>query len=149
MIIIYNHIFTYFPFRETFHSHNILLSLWLHFSISLSTQLDLGNFDAQTARVLTVCSCHVTYAFESESTLYSCLNVKELLARSRREIWRWSDCNWTRTQASLVKWLSVRLRTKWFWVRVQLQEFCLVTFGRGAQKPSHFMQTVQVSTNWI
>ena len=47
---------------------------------------------------LTVCSCHVTYAFQSESTLYSCLNVKELLARSRGEIWRWSDCNWTRTQ---------------------------------------------------
>ena len=68
--------------------------------------------------------------FQSESTLYSCLNVKELLARSRREIWRWSDCNWTRTQNHLVlkrtlnhlaKWLSVRLRTKWFWVRVQLQ----------------------------
>ena len=35
---------------------------------------------------LTVCSCHATYAFESESTLYSCLNFKELLARSRREI---------------------------------------------------------------
>ena len=35
---------------------------------------------------LTVCSCHVTYAFPSESALYSCLNVKELLARSRREI---------------------------------------------------------------
>ena len=29
---------------------------------------------------MTVCSCHVTYAFQSESTLYSCLNVKELLA---------------------------------------------------------------------
>ena len=43
-------------------------------------------------RSLTVCSCHVTYAFQSESILYSCLNVKELLARSRREIWRWSDC---------------------------------------------------------
>ena len=28
---------------------------------------------------LTVCSCHVTYMFQSESTLYSCLNVKELL----------------------------------------------------------------------
>ena len=27
----------------------------------------------------TVCSYHVTYAFQSESTLYSCLNVKELL----------------------------------------------------------------------
>ena len=34
----------------------------------------------------TVCSCHVTYAFQSESRLYSCLNVKELLARSRREV---------------------------------------------------------------
>ena len=34
----------------------------------------------------TVCSYHVTYAFQSESTLYSCLNVKELLARSRSEI---------------------------------------------------------------
>ena len=44
------------------------------------------------------------------------------------------DCNWTRTQnhlvlkrtlnqmASLAKWLGVRLRTKWFWVRVQLQK---------------------------
>ena len=27
----------------------------------------------------TVCSCHVTYTFQGESTLYSCLNVKELL----------------------------------------------------------------------
>ena len=35
---------------------------------------------------LTVCFYHVTYAFQSESTLCSCLNVKELLARSRREI---------------------------------------------------------------
>ena len=29
---------------------------------------------------LTVSSHHVTYVFQSESTLYSCLNVKELLA---------------------------------------------------------------------
>ena len=84
---------------------------------------------------MTVCSYHVTYAFQSESTLCSCLNVKELLARSRREIWSLSDCNWTRTQnylvckrtlnhlakLSLAKWLSRRLRTKWFWVQVQLQ----------------------------
>ena len=27
--------------------------------------------------------------------------------------------------ASLAKWLSVRLRTKWFWVRVQLQKVIL------------------------
>ena len=51
---------------------------------------------------MTVCVCHITYAFQSESTLYSCLNVKELLARSRREIWSLSDCNWTRTQNHLV-----------------------------------------------
>ena len=82
---------------------------------------------------LTVCSCHVSYAFQSQSTLYSCLNLKELLAWSRREIWSLSDCNWARTQdhlvrkrtlnhlvkmAGLAKWLRVRLRTKWFWVRV-------------------------------
>ena len=35
---------------------------------------------------LTVCSYHVMYAFQSESKLYSCLNVKKLLAQSRREI---------------------------------------------------------------
>ena len=40
---------------------------------------------ANTDKV-SVCSCHVTYAFESESTLRSCLNGKELLARSRREM---------------------------------------------------------------
>ena len=71
----------------------------------------------------TVCSCHVMYAFHSESTLYSCLNVKELLARSWRQIWSLSDCNWTRTQkhlvrkrtlnhlAKLTKWLSCVLST--------------------------------------
>ena len=62
----------------------------------------------RTSSFLTVCSCHVTYAFQSESTLYSYLNVKELLARSRREIW------------SLAEWLSVCLWTKWLWVWFQL-----------------------------
>ena len=52
---------------------------------------------------LTVCSCHVTYMFQSESTFYSCLNVKELLAQSRHKIWRLSDCNWIRTQNHLVR----------------------------------------------
>ena len=36
---------------------------------------------------LTVCSSHVTCAFQSESTLYSCLNFKELFARNRRGIY--------------------------------------------------------------
>ena len=45
------------------------------------------------------------YMFQSESTLYSCLNVKELLAQCRCKISSWCDCNWTRTQNHLVrKW---------------------------------------------
>ena len=51
---------------------------------------------------LTVCSCHVTYAFQSESTLFSYPNVKELLAHTSCEIWRWGDCNWSRTKNHLV-----------------------------------------------
>ena len=49
-----------------------------------------------------VCSCHVTYAFQGESTLYSCMNVNELLAQSRCEIWSLSNCSWTRTHNHLV-----------------------------------------------
>ena len=61
-----------------------------------------------TLEFLTVYFYDVAYAFQSESTLYSCLNVKELLAQSRRKIW-----------------LSVHLWTKWLWVRVQLQSLKL------------------------
>ena len=51
---------------------------------------------------LTVCS-HVTYAFQSESILYSCLNVKELLARKMRDIWNLGEWNGTRTRNHLVR----------------------------------------------
>ena len=57
----------------------------------------------QNNNLNTACSCHVTYAFQSESTLYSYLNVKELFARSRREIWSLSDCSRTWTQNHLVR----------------------------------------------
>ena len=70
---------------------------------------------------LTVCSCHVSYSF---SELIHTLELpQELLARSSCKIWRWNDCNWTRTQNHLVlkralnhldkrtKWLSVVLST--------------------------------------
>ena len=40
---------------------------------------------------LTVCHYHVTYTFQSESTLCSCLNVKELLTQNRHDIWSLSD----------------------------------------------------------
>ena len=64
--------------------------------LRLSMKLTIVN-------LMTVCSCYVTYAFQSESAHCSCLNVKELLARSRRKIWSLSDCNWTRTQNHLVR----------------------------------------------
>ena len=66
---------------------------------------------------------HVTYVFQSESRLYSCLNVKKLFARSRRKIWSLSNCNWTPTHkhlvrkrtlnhlAKLAKWLSCVVST--------------------------------------
>ena len=69
----------------------------------------------ETAQMIEVCSeylsvrCIWIYVLvisgtrlQSEPTLYGCLILKELLARSRREIWRWSDCNWTRTMNQLV-----------------------------------------------
>ena len=66
---------------------------------------------------------HVTYAFQRESTLSSCLNVKELLAWNRRDIWCISDTKRTRTHnhlvrkqtfnhlAKLAKWLSCVVST--------------------------------------
>ena len=95
------------------------------------------NFVAYDNKDLTVCFYHITYRFQSESTLYSCLNVKELFAQNRREIWILSDCNGTRTYNHLArkrtlnhlakltycltKWLNVPLRTKWLWVRILFQ----------------------------
>ena len=51
---------------------------------------------------LTVCSYHVTYTFQSESTLHGCLNVKELLVQNRCEMWILSECSCTRTHNHLV-----------------------------------------------
>ena len=85
---------------------------------------------------MTVCCYQVTYTFLSECTLYSCHNVKKLLARKRREIRSLIDYNRTRTNnylvrkitlnhltklASLAKLLSVCLQTKRLRVRVPLK----------------------------
>ena len=97
---------------------------------------------------LTVCSSHVTYAFQSESTLYSGLSVRlrthswvctfldiqttiecEFTLKCIRDMTRtYSQTHRTDKYSEhspviwpVAKWLSVRLQTKWFWVRVQLQ----------------------------
>ena len=46
----------------------------------------LNEKKQQKMYFLTVYSSHVTYAFQSESTLHSCLDVKEPLGRRWREI---------------------------------------------------------------
>ena len=50
----------------------------------------------------TVCYYYVAYPFQSESTLYSYLSVKEFLAWNRRDIWSLSDSNGIRTHNHLV-----------------------------------------------
>ena len=94
----------------------------LFFSV-LPSDLKLFVLKIFTCIILTVCSCRVTYAFQTESTLYSCLNVKKLFAQSRHKIWSLSDCNWIRTHnhlvrkrklnhfAKLAKWLSCVVST--------------------------------------
>ena len=52
--------------------------------------------------MMTLCYYHVTYVFWSESTLYSGLNLKELLVQTRRVIQSLSDCKGIRTRNHLV-----------------------------------------------
>ena len=82
----------------------IVLDLKKRFSLIISPKLVKNDYLGK----LTVCSYHVTYVFQSESTLYSCLGVKEILARNRHEIGSLRDCSWTRTHNHIVckcKWL--------------------------------------------
>ena len=51
---------------------------------------------------LSVYYYHVTCTFQSKSTLYSFLNVKELLAVNRRDIWGLRDSNIIRIHNHLV-----------------------------------------------
>ena len=62
---------------------------------------------------LTVCSYHVMYAFQSESSLCTCLNVKEVLAWNRHDIWSLSDCNGIRTHNHLVRKRTLNIQPKW------------------------------------
>ena len=88
-----------------------------------------------------LCSNYVTYAFQSESTRYSCLNVKELLTRNRCNIWSLSDCNWTGTHNHLVRKRTLTHLVKlaqpvWLngWVFVYKLSGCGFHFSRSHQK---------------
>ena len=146
MLFTFSSFYGKYSFLGKFGSKNQNCQFKLKFGIKTNS-----NIQNSMVIVLTVCSYHVTYPLQSESTVYNCLTVKELLAQIRREIWSLSDCNWTRTHnhlvhkrtlnhlAKLAKWLSVCSWTKLLWVWVQLQSlqwwcsiFCLwleILFG--------------------
>ena len=98
---------------------------------------------------LTECSCHVTYAFPSESKLYSCLNVKELHARNKRYVWGLSDYNWTWTLNHLVPKRttdSLTKLTKWssFVVNICLYSVFICMFLSCSVRFSEWIQTLQL-----
>ena len=78
---------------------------------------------------LTTCFCHVKYAFQSESTLYVCLNVKEILARNRRDNWSLSDCNGTQIHNHLVRKQRLNhLANLAWWLRCVVITYLYSTF---------------------
>ena len=77
---------------------------------------------------LTICSYHVTYSFQSESTLYSCLNIKELLARNRRDISNLSDCNGTQTHNHVVRKRTLNHLAKLVPVTVRFLSFVCILY---------------------
>ena len=118
---------------------------------------------------LTVCSRHVTYAFQSGSRLYSCLNIEELHAWSKHEIWYLSYCHWTRTQnhlarkptlnhfAKLAKWLSCVLSTyvqaafdcMFLSCHVRLPEWIQTLSLPQSQGTPSSKQTQNLKFNWL
>ena len=82
----------------------IYFSLFFRLKFLRTNRFDLVCFDTviffarkKVYKCLTVCYYHVTYVFQSEPTLYSCLNFKELLAQKQARHLSLSDSNgiWT------------------------------------------------------
>ena len=124
---------------------------------SVTEKFNIEKYTAEygAARIYCVFSkCHISV--QSESILYDYLNVKEILARYRHDIWKLSDSNEIQTynhlvfkrfsktiylpkKASLAKWSSVRLWTKWLWVwflleKVWIAKICLEKFSIMSEK---------------
>ena len=124
-------------------SFNISYGSWSYFKHFLKHTKLCGNQKQRTKGTIAnditflyllhncMSSCHVRFS----EWIYSCLNFKELLARNRRDIWSLIDSNkiWIHNHlvpkqtlnhlvklASLAKWSSVCLRTKWLWIGIPL-----------------------------
>ena len=71
---------------EIYTAPNNLNSLFMNEIFNCSQCITNNHTLLKPVVELTVCYYHVTYAFQSESTAYSCLNVKELFAQNRHDL---------------------------------------------------------------
>ena len=89
----------------------------------------LSTFSKTSSRInsiwlLVIIMSHTSFRVNLQSIV--CLNIKELLPRSRCHIWSLSDSNGIQTHNYLVRkrtpnhLASVCLRTMWLWVRIPL-----------------------------
>ena len=98
--------------------------------------------------------------FQSESLLYSCLNIKELLARNRCNIWSLSDINriWTHNHLSLIKLCCEYLSVWCTWVYVIIMSlnvfqsesilYCCLNLKELLARNMHIIWSLRDS-NWI
>ena len=93
---------------------SFLFGIWYKKGLVMCTQY-FGRVNRESFTKIinkTVCSYHVMYAFQSESTLYSYLNVKKLLAQIWRDIWRLNDNKGIRTHHHLVREWTLKYLSK-------------------------------------
>ena len=81
--------------HQDYHWLQCLMVKFFHFEI-----LSLITYNPDY--LFTVCCYHATYMFDSEPTLCSCVNVKEVLVRNRRDVWSLSGSRGIRTHNHLV-----------------------------------------------
>ena len=125
--IVYLHVKEIFA-RSRCHICSLSDSNWIRTHNHLVCKRTLNHL----AKLAIIMSCT---SFKVNLHSIVCLNVKEVLTRSRCHIWSLGDSNWIRTHnqlvrkrilnhlaklASLAKWLTVRLRTKRLSVQIQL-----------------------------
>ena len=97
----YSYSYYYCRYCYWYYYHNcIITAISLFTSDFIENTLKLQHLKIQI--YLTVSNYHVTYGFKSETALYSCLNVKQLLSRNRCNIGSLSKSNGIRTHNHLV-----------------------------------------------
>ena len=86
-----------------------------------------SNFHPLTARIYLVTKRRRPSLdrYGSTTMLFTWWYISLDFMKHRNHVWLQLDSNHLAKLASLAKWSSVRLRTKWFWIRVQLQSLHL------------------------